>query len=1220
MKIRCVECNKRLARNRPKLYCTICHEIKHFSCQDMSKNDAKHIITIKLQWTCPACIREILPINACRAAKQSQSDKFKIQCLACLGYCYSPNNVRTCNWCECSVHKKCFKDSLGCVKCCEENIPGYYTTSYELNEDYNRLENLIYNPYDREHFVNMIGDAIVNEEHHNTLWGDVSDFLVKCKYQQPGHVKPPKTNELKIFSSNIRNLIKKIPDLRENIAIYDNFDIIALNETNLIFDKLPNGIQDITLDGFFDPIVQDPISNKGGGLAIYIHKRVVENEDDIDKKYHPNPDPQNTSGEFQFVKIHKCKGFQQTKIIANVYRSPSRKAEAFNKLLESVLHKIERHSKKHCHIAGDFNMDLLKHDNVTDYQDLINIMVKHNFVQIVSRPTRITDTSATLIDHVYTNNLESTVNCNILTTCLSDHLSTVTTLNLGNTRENNQNARLLIHDNTLPDREYRIFNEANDQKFKNLVDEENWSSILKECHEAQLQFDKFHGRYTELYNEAYPLKKDRVRRKNERVNPKPWILPWLEDAIARKETLFHERVKRPTTENINAFKKMEKFCEKHKKIAQERYYKKYFEQYKNNSKKQWQIMNSLLGRKIYRKESIRLKDCNGNILSNSNDVSENFNNYFTQIASNLKAANSSNKIFDPGGFHEFLRNPTENSMYLKPAEVDEVHKIIKNFQDKATLDSKIGPLKVANQNYLFTDTLIKIINNSYIQGIFPKALKIAKVVPIHKDGPRDNVENYRPISLLSSFSKIYEKVMHNRVIEFLDQNGTLYEMQYGFRPGRSCEHALLNAKNTILNSLSKREVTLLLLIDFSKAFDMIEHPILLKKLEHYGIRGVVLEWFKSYLCNREQYVTINGTNSTYKAIEFGVPQGSILGPLLFIIYINDLPGITQFAKFILYADDANVLISGKNLVEVLSKFESISSTLVKWVGTNGLSLNLKKTKYMLFSNTNEKITNGLNIGGTLIEQTTEARFLGVIVDEKLNWSKHIATVKAKMSRYVGIMCKIKRNLPLQARIQIYHSMVQSHLNYCSIVWGFASKTHIESLFRCQKKGIRAIMPYAKYFYKDGRTPTHTKSSFNEYGILSVHGIVMKNTFLFMHKVNYFPSLLPSSIISTIPENAPDASATHETSCSWLNIYGNPVFRSSVFYKGPLLSITERNIKITTPGSISSFNLYKTKLIDMLLKLQNEGETEEWPNFLLYCVPGLRKSTRNVSKQQFDNSS
>ena len=131
---------------------------------------------------------------------------------------------------------------------------------------------------------------------------------------------------------------------------------------------------------------------------------------------------------------------------------------------------------------------------------------------------------------------------------------------------------------------------------------------------------------------------------------------------------------------------------------------------------------------------------------------------------------------------------------------------------------------------------------------------------------------------------------------------------------------------------------------------------------------------------------------------------------------------------------------------------------------------------------------------------------------------------------------------------------------------------------------------------------------------------MKNTFSCLHKVNNFPSLLPTSIISTIPENAPDANATHETSSSWLNIYGNPVFRSSVFYKGPLLSITERNIKITTPGSISSFNLYKTKLIDMLLKLQNEGETDEWPNFLLYCVPGLRKSTRNVSKQQFDNSS
>ena len=186
-------------------------------------------------------------------------------------------------------------------------------------------------------------------------------------------------------------------------------------------------------------------------------------------------------------------------------------------------------------------------------------------------------------------------------------------------------------------------------------------------------------------------------------------------------------------------------------------------------------------------------------------------------------------------------------------------------------------------------------------------MKIARVIPIHKDGPKNNVANYRPISLLNSLSKVYEKLMYNRVISFLESNNSLFDMQYGFRSGRSCEQALLNAQNTLLDSLTKRQISLLLLIDFSKAFDMVDHSILLKKLDHYGIRGVALKWMESYLCNRQQFVTVNGSDSTMESIRYGVPQGSILGPLLFIIYINDIPEIAKFAQFILYADDANII-------------------------------------------------------------------------------------------------------------------------------------------------------------------------------------------------------------------------------------------------------------------------------------------------------------------------
>ena len=191
--------------------------------------------------------------------------------------------------------------------------------------------------------------------------------------------------------------------------------------------------------------------------------------------------------------------------------------------------------------------------------------------------------------------------------------------------------------------------------------------------------------------------------------------------------------------------------------------------------------------------------------------------------------------------------------------------------------------------------------------------------------------------------------MHTRIIGFLNGNGSLFENQYGFRPGRSCEHALLNAQNEILHAVNKKEIALLLLIDFSKAFDVIEHPIMLKKLEHYGIRGIALEWFRSYLSNREQFVTINNTDSQSKQIEYGVPQGSILGPLLFVIYINDLPEISDIAKFILYADDANIIVTGQCIDEVVSKINEVITKLLKWVDSNGLALNLKKTTYMVFT-------------------------------------------------------------------------------------------------------------------------------------------------------------------------------------------------------------------------------------------------------------------------------
>ena len=564
------------------------------------------------------------------------------------------------------------------------------------------------------------------------------------------------------------------------------------------------------------------------------------------------------------------------------------------------------------------------------------------------------------------------------------------------------------------------------------------------------------------------------------------------------------------------------------------------------------MINELLGRKRKTSRISKLIDCEGNITNNPVSMANSFNDYFSNIATNLKS-----NIFESGGrngdenYHQtYLKNSVSNTLFLNVVEASEVYDVIKNFKNKTTRDTKIISLKLANKSYNFTSTLASIVNKSFQQGVFPEQMKLARVIPVHKEGPKTDVGNYRPISLLNSFSKIYEKLMYNRIMEFLELNNSLYENQYGFRPQRSCEHALLNAQNILLESLSKRQISLLLLIDFSKAFDMVEHQILLEKLNHYGIRGPVLKWLESYLSNRKQFVSLNGSDSETLTMDYGVPQGSILGPLLFIIYINDIPNIAEFAKFILYADDANIILTGDTIEEINNQLENLVFNLKQWVSCNGLALNLKKTKYIIFSRTrNTELPQPLVISGTPIERVYESKFLGVIIDESLNWTRHIRTVEAKMARYIGIMYKIKKYLPIEARLQIYHSLVQSHVNYCSLVWGFASKSAIETLFVKQKKGIRGVIPgFINYRYKDGKIPGHTKKYFSEYKILTIQSIIILNTLIFMQKTINYPSLLPMSVLSTIAKGSPTPGSTHESCNQWLSIYENCYYRNSIFIK------------------------------------------------------------------------
>ena len=306
--------------------------------------------------------------------------------------------------------------------------------------------------------------------------------------------------------------------------------------------------------------------------------------------------------------------------------------------------------------------------------------------------------------------------------------------------------------------------------------------------------------------------------------------------------------------------------------------------------------------------------------------------------------------------------------------------------------------------------LTHILNLSLLEGVFPSELKVADVLPLYKADDDMLFNNYRPVSLLPVLSKVFERLMYNRLISFLENNKILFKNQFGFRKQHSTYMALMVLLDKIVKALENGEFVVGTYLDFSKAFDMVDHSILLVKLEYYGIRGIALDWFKSYLAGRKQYVTYNGTSSSTKVIKCGVPQGSILGPLLFLLYINDLPNVCKSTNPVLYADDTNLFLNGKNLIDLQTTINSELAEISTWLKINKC-LNVKKTHHMIFTHKRKIQPNvALSIEGHPIDEVDNTKFLGVYLDNKINWKKHISYISGKVARGIGLIIKARKML------------------------------------------------------------------------------------------------------------------------------------------------------------------------------------------------------------------
>ena len=362
---------------------------------------------------------------------------------------------------------------------------------------------------------------------------------------------------------------------------------------------------------------------------------------------------------------------------------------------------------------------------------------------------------------------------------------------------------------------------------------------------------------------------------------------------------------------------------------------------------------------------------------------------------------------------------------------------------------------------ILTPSLAHIINQSVKLGIFPDKWKEAKVLPLHKSGDDDNPSNYRPISILPVLSKIIERHVHNHLYKYLDEYNLIYEFQSGFRPKHSCETALLRTINTWLKAIDESKIVGAIFLDLQKAFDVVNHEILLDKLSLYGMSQVTLRWFRSYLYNRKQKVTANGYYSDFKNIISGVPQGSILGPLLFILFINDIFMHENVNCSDLYADDSTMYAIGSTVSEVEKKLILDLKEILKWCSNNKMYINEEKTKSMLLCTRQKKIhlQNDLHIqiNENQLKNSHKEKVLGVHIDEHLSWTQQIDETCKKVSRILHAFRKSRKNLPLKTRILFYNAYILPYINYCCPVWGNCSIAQQNRLVKLQKMAARLIM-------------------------------------------------------------------------------------------------------------------------------------------------------------------
>ena len=793
------------------------------------------------------------------------------------------------------------------------------------------------------------------------------------------------------------------------------------------------------------------------------------------------------NNEFQSYWIEIYNKNSSNIIVGVFYRHPKKLSNtSFSDNLNKTLDTIKNENKTIV-ITGDFNYDLLKIDHEPYAKQFIETLYNYQYQPCILEPTRIINGNRpSLIDNIFLNTIDNNVVSGNITSPISDHLPNFLVLN-------NASDRI-----KLAKKEARNYSKFDQEAYNRDVEQ---IQLLQDI-DIDKAFDDFQDKFTNIINKHAPMK---FLSKNElKWKQKPWINRHIQSLIKEKNRAYRKYISTKKTFWFEKFKALRNLIKKDIFKAKKNYYKKYFQQHQHDSKKVWKGISNLINKnKKSDSEDIYLTD-DGKTYTDQKEVAQKFNKFYTTVASKLVAKlGEGNNVYQ-----DYLKNPNKHSIFMNEIEPDEVRDILQKLDITKSSDIfNVSPRLVKTCATQISNNLTKLFNTSLAQGKFPSKLKTTKVIPIFKADSKMEVGNYRPISLLPILGKVFEKLVHSRLYSFFEKNKIINDCQYGFQKNKSTEQALIDIQSKIIDAFERKETPCCIFLDFAKAFDTVNHNILLHKLEYYGIRGTQLQWIRSYLTNREQCVQVGNKRSTFLQITCGVPQGSVLGPLLFLIYINDIVKSSKILKFQLFADDTCLFYSHRDTKTIESTVNSELTLIYDWLLANKLSLNVKKSNVLTFRNksqTDQMMLN-LKINEQPIEEKISAKYLGILFDNKLTWIHHIDHISKKLIKSNGLLAKVRHFLPHEKTKAVYNAIIQPHIDYGCLSWSSAAPSNIEKLAKLQRKAIRIINFKTKH--------DETNTLFKNDGILPLQDCINFNKSKFFWK--YIHNKIPESLSRVI---------------------------------------------------------------------------------------------------------